>query len=122
MSSLTPTVHAGDIDAYVGPGILSLPVEILAEISLNYVKDHIHNSRTEDCRWLVIAHICNSWRAVVLHTPLIWAHVVLAFPADCVEMMLSRSAQAPLSVVDCRSCAPFIRLKSWGGLSSRSRS
>ncbi|KAJ3545842.1 hypothetical protein NMY22_g2285 [Coprinellus aureogranulatus] len=71
-----------------------LPPEILSHIFLDVQKQE--DSVKTVC-WVAVTHVCNHWRDVALKCTALWSH--LAFPhPDFTELMLSRSASAPLHV------------------------
>ncbi|KAJ3546002.1 hypothetical protein NMY22_g2214 [Coprinellus aureogranulatus] len=71
-----------------------LPPEILSHIFLDVQKQE---DSVETVCWVAVTHVCNHWRNVALKCTALWSH--LAFPhPDFTELMLSRSASAPLHV------------------------
>ena len=86
--------------------ISSLPPELLSRIFC-VLRDTFfdHPSHWKDLseirpdRWMAILRVCNTWRDVAIHTPMLWTHIVLSFqPRDYmrVQEMLHRSKQCPL--------------------------
>ncbi|KIP01199.1 hypothetical protein PHLGIDRAFT_381807 [Phlebiopsis gigantea 11061_1 CR5-6] len=48
--------------------------------------------------WLHATHVCTYWRAVALANPLLWSHTVLVRSVPCVQAVLTRSQQVPLTI------------------------
>ncbi|KAK7691968.1 hypothetical protein QCA50_005373 [Cerrena zonata] len=79
--------------------------ELLSIIIETYVFDFLHSycvpgqspALHPQNSWLRISHVCRYWRDVALATPTIWSHIPL-IRLECVEEMLRRSKQAPLTV------------------------
>ncbi|TFK50603.1 hypothetical protein OE88DRAFT_1661108 [Heliocybe sulcata] len=86
--------------------IARLPPEVLAEIFAAYICAHgqpevpirLSSGPHQPYAWLVITHVCHHWRTVALGTPSLWTEVYLTQP-ECVQMMLTRSKQVPLSIL-----------------------
>lgn len=54
--------------------------------------------------WTRVTHVCRYWRDVALCNPLLWTTIVLTSHSECVEAMISRSQQAPISVQSSSPC------------------
>ena len=97
------------------PCATSLPPELLSRIFEHHIAackavwddgapyDRIAPASCSDAAigpytWLRVTHVCAYWRAVALANPLLWSHVVLVRSVPCVEAVLARSSQAPLTV------------------------
>ncbi|GJE94039.1 F-box protein [Phanerochaete sordida] len=91
----------------------SLPPELLGRIFEEHIQlckdDWDHEASPEpqppSCysqigpyTWIRATHVCRYWRDVALANPLLWSHIVLANRPDCIETLLERSQQVPLSV------------------------
>lgn len=48
-------------------------------------------------RWILVTHVCHSWRQLTLTTPKIWSSIVIT-RAECVRELLLRAKNAPLSL------------------------
>ncbi|KAI0089483.1 hypothetical protein BDY19DRAFT_105955 [Irpex rosettiformis] len=92
-------------------GILRLPDDILIEISLEFaslfrdigggpLNSPNFWTRSVDCRWIVVAHICHRWRDVVLAIPQLWTTISLLGDTDRVATTLRRSGQLPLTIFE----------------------
>ncbi|PSR72205.1 hypothetical protein PHLCEN_2v11912 [Hermanssonia centrifuga] len=84
----------------------NLPAELLAEIFQQYVVMMQQESRQESTvyfrpyHWLRVGGICRVLRHSALQSPLLWNYIVITdhVRQECIEEMLARSQQAPLSV------------------------
>ncbi|KAJ7618616.1 hypothetical protein FB45DRAFT_1097194 [Roridomyces roridus] len=82
--------------------ILTLPLEILSEIFLQYTGEY----PTPGCNPMVPASVCSLWREVALSTPRLWTrfgsecHVALesVHISDLVRLWLSRAGSLPLDL------------------------
>ncbi|KAI0794156.1 hypothetical protein C8Q74DRAFT_1247039 [Fomes fomentarius] len=77
-----------------------LPTELLSEIFLHLARDSYENHQQStyplrSLRWIMVTHICHSWREVALNSPRLWGYIVLTHP-PFVNEFLARSKSAPL--------------------------
>lgn len=54
--------------------------------------------------WIRVTHVCRYWRNVALTNPLLWSQIVLTRSLDCIQTMIARSQQTPLTVQNYTSC------------------
>ncbi|KIP04447.1 hypothetical protein PHLGIDRAFT_194192 [Phlebiopsis gigantea 11061_1 CR5-6] len=85
--------------------IQQMPPEILAEVFYWYIKsihehpsDYDPDTPTPYC-WLVLRHVCHTWRSVALNDPKLSAFICLT-RLDCVQEMIERSKDLPIHVFD----------------------
>jgi hypothetical protein len=61
-------------------------------------------SRIGPYTWIYVTHVCRYWRDVALCNPLLWSDIVLTCQSECIETMITRSRQVPLTVQTYTSC------------------
>lgn len=92
----------------------NLPPELLGRIFEHHIQSckdvwdlgpPSHRARTPPCSsaigpytWIRVTHVCQYWRDVALANSLLWSHIVLTRSVECVQTILARSQQAPLTV------------------------
>ncbi len=88
--------------------ITALPVELLMDIFRIHVAFNRHSRRPYE--WIAITHVCRFWRDIAVHqAPDLWTRIVVLRP-ECVQAMLERSRDYPLSVeVGSRYWTPAVR-------------
>ncbi|KAI0089480.1 hypothetical protein BDY19DRAFT_1056499 [Irpex rosettiformis] len=95
--------------------ILRLPNELLAEISVqfcllkaafNVPLEPQEVLPTNPYHWILISHICRRWRQAVLATPFVWATIVLPCNTAWIQILLNRSGQVPLTVIEDVAAVP----------------
>lgn len=95
------------MSAYEGT-ITALPVELLLGIFRIHVASHRYSRYPY--KWIAITHVCRFWRELAIHQgPDLWDRIVVLRP-DCVQAMLERSKNTPLSVqVGSRYWSPAVQ-------------
>lgn len=82
-----------------------LPLEILIEIFLlasaspSLASAHPAHPPTRSYKWIRITHVCHYWREAALLSSRLWANISVRCSLECLEEMLARSKQAPLSAI-----------------------
>ncbi|KAI0797210.1 hypothetical protein BC629DRAFT_1592266 [Irpex lacteus] len=114
--SLAGSQHAANDDLR---GILCLHDELLAEISVQFMLLHTRINQPHDFRpllpvshnkwipkptspyeWITISHVSRRWRAVALTTRRLWTMIALPYNRTWIKMLLERSGQMPLTVIE----------------------
>lgn len=95
--------------------IARIPSEILAEISLAFVRQetarilqseagdapgHTDTLAAPRCEWIRIAHISHRWRESALASPRIWSTILLSDSTQHAREMLARAKASPLDIWD----------------------
>ncbi|TBU47508.1 hypothetical protein BD309DRAFT_951671, partial [Dichomitus squalens] len=96
--------------------ISKLPPEILSEIFAVVAKVYQTTRNPPRFRprrtykWIIVTHVCRSWRHVALETPRLWSRIVLSDP-EATQEVLARSKKAPLWVTGHVTCRDEPRRK-----------
>ena len=79
-----------------------LPTEILAEIFAILVD-------TDHCQAIMLSHVCNHWRSIILATPSLWCTLVLSNkrPVRKIKVWLERSKSRITTLTVHRSLSPL---------------
>ncbi|EPQ55574.1 hypothetical protein GLOTRDRAFT_128800 [Gloeophyllum trabeum ATCC 11539] len=91
--------------------VARLPAELLALIFRAYIDLYVQKTtylydlhyrrgrpKSAKCyQWFGITHVCRDWREVALGTPWLWVDITIT-RIECVQQMLARSKNAPLTV------------------------
>lgn len=94
--------------------VARLPPELLTEVFIYYRDAFAYdadplpsprsvavygNSRTASpYHWLRITHVCRHWRELALGSPRFWSTIYLTHRSSCIDEMLARARQAPLTI------------------------
>ncbi|EJF64032.1 hypothetical protein DICSQDRAFT_178558 [Dichomitus squalens LYAD-421 SS1] len=96
--------------------ISKLPPEVLSEIFAVVAKVYQTTRNPPRFRprrtykWIIVTHVCRSWRHVALETPRLWSRIVLSDP-EATQEVLARSKKAPLWVTGHVTCRDEPRRK-----------
>lgn len=71
-----------------------LPSDVLLEVA-SYLRDDRHTL-------LILTHICNYWRRVLIECPLNWTYVSTKYPPRLFRLWLQRSKGVPVDAEICR--------------------